>query len=182
MILIRLINTQLIQAQKVAGALVSPNGRIQYSQQLYHVLNTIFYSSPSLIYSRQYISLRSSFMKILARRSLSRVSLINSRGVQFLTITALSPQQSTQSYRPPPFLGIKRIDAPVGLVERLIQPLVSAESKYSQSIVSSDSNKGYYYYYYFIPSSVSQRLYRTTSLGGLGQQVLSMLKLRLGLI
>ena len=115
---------------------------MQYLQQLYHVLNTIFYSSPSLIYSQQYISLRSSFVKILAQRSLLRVSLINSRGVWFLTITVLSPQQSIQSHRPPPFLGIKRIGALVGLIEHLIQALALAKSKYSQSIVSSDSDKG----------------------------------------
>ena len=60
------LSTLLISSQNIASALVSLNSITIYSKCLYRVLNAIFYSSPSIILIRWYLSYRSNTIKIFA--------------------------------------------------------------------------------------------------------------------
>ena len=126
--------------QHVTSAFVSPKGMTQYLQSLYQVLNTVFYSSPSLIYIKQYTSRRSNQVNILAPQSLFLSSFARGSIYLSLIVISLSFQQLTQSRFVPSTFQVYKTGLPALDYNSYIYPLDKLLSIYSLSVPNSSIN------------------------------------------
>ena len=117
---------QLIQAQKVVGALVKLKGTTWYSKQLYLVRKVVFHLLPLWILIQWQAFLRSILEKMIELLRQSNNLLINRRGYWFLMVIVFRLQQSMQRHSLLLFLGTKRISALVGLWDLWIYPFAKA--------------------------------------------------------
>ena len=111
-ILIYSLNLESTQSQSIIGAFISLNSITRYLYRLSYNLNTIFYSSPSLIRIIQKAALRLSLVNQNLPQSLSLSLSILSNRYRFFLVISLSYRQSTYSLLPPSFLAIKKIGYP----------------------------------------------------------------------
>ena len=121
------------KCQNKLGAFIRPNGITKYLNSPYRVRNAVSHSSPSVIRRRLNVWMILSFVQMRALLSQFSVSQINRIGYQFLTVTALRAQQSTQKRNPLPGFLTKITSIAIGKELALINPLSRCSSKYFYS-------------------------------------------------